>query len=122
MLTLAGCATTPLPLLPPNTVILKSGEQVIQTSKLAALQARIGMLEKVTPVTASCVSEKAEAASLTKQLADARAGDPGYQKLEARVNDLQNRLLQSQQREMDLRKKLNELVQIEKNARLPQGH
>jgi hypothetical protein len=42
--------------------------------------------------------------------------------LEARVNDLQNRLLQSQQREMDLRKKLNELVQIEKNARLPQGH
>ncbi|MDA8114677.1 MAG: hypothetical protein ACYCR3_05760 [Acidithiobacillus sp.] len=103
-------------------MILKSGEQVIQTSKLAALQARIGMLEKVTPVTASCVSEKAEAASLTKQLADARAGDPGYQKLEARVNDLQNRLLQSQQREMDLRKKLNELVQIEKNARLPQGH
>ncbi|MHB1280212.1 hypothetical protein [Acidithiobacillus sp.] len=101
---------------------LKPGEQVIQASTLAALQARIGALEKITPVAASCSSEKTEAASLSKQLSDARAGDPGYQKLEARVNDLQNRLAQSQQREMELRKKLNELVQIEKNARLPQGH
>ncbi|AEM48965.1 conserved protein of unknown function [Acidithiobacillus ferrivorans] len=104
---------------------LKPGEQVIQTSTLAALQAQIAALEKATPVTASaasCVSEKAEAASLSKQLADARAGDPGYQKLEARANDLQNRLAESRQREMGLRKKLDELVQIEKNARLPQGH
>ncbi len=104
---------------------LKPGEQVIKTSTLAALQAQIAALEKATPVTAStasCVSEKTEAASLSKQLADARAGDPGYQKLEARANDLQNRLAESRQREMILRKKLDELVQIEKNARLPQGH
>jgi hypothetical protein len=120
VLTLAGCATPP-PLPPPNTVILKPGEQVIQTSELTALQAHIAALEKVTPITASCLSEKAEAANLNQQLIDARAGDPGYQKLEARVNELQNRLAQSQQREMELRKKLNELVQIEKNARLPQG-
>ncbi|WP_319025467.1 hypothetical protein [Acidithiobacillus ferriphilus] len=98
---------------------------MIKTSTLAALQAQIAALEKATPVTAStasCFSEKTEAASLSKQLADARAGDPGYQKLEARANDLQNRLAESRQREMILRKKLDELVQIEKNARLPQGH
>ncbi|MFA6181103.1 MAG: hypothetical protein WC672_03170 [Acidithiobacillus sp.] len=121
VLTLAGCAATPLPS-PPNTVTLKPGEQVVQTSTLMALRAQIAALEKVAPVTAACVSEKAEVASLTSQLADARAGDPGYQKLETRVNELQSRLTQSQQRETDLRKKLNELVQIEKNARLPQGH
>ena len=121
VLTLAGCAATPLPS-PPNTVTLKPGEQVVQTSTLMALRAQIAALEKTTAVTASCVSEKAEVASLTSQLADARAGDPGYQKLETRVNELQGRLSQSQQRETDLRKKLNELVQIEKNARLPQGH
>ena len=121
VLTLAGCATTPLPS-PSNTVTLKPGEQVVQTSTLIALRAQIAALEKTAAVTASCVSEKAEVASLTRQLADARAGDPGYQKLETRVNELQGRLSQSQQRETDLRKKLNELVQIEKNARLPQGH
>ncbi|RBL98744.1 hypothetical protein C3R74_12785 [Acidithiobacillus ferridurans] len=87
-----------------------------------ALRDQIAALEKTAPVTASCVSEKAEAASLTSQLTEARAGDPGYQKLQTRVNELQNRLSQSQQREAELRKKLNELVQIEKNARLPQGH
>ncbi|MEY2333525.1 hypothetical protein GL267_001060 [Acidithiobacillus ferrianus] len=94
---------------------------MIRTSELTALQAHIAAPEKVTPITASCLSEKAEAANLNQQLMDARAGDPGYQKLEARVNELQNRLAQSQQREVELRKKLNELVQIEKNARLPQG-
>ena len=121
VLTLAGCATTPLPS-PPNTVTLKPGEQVVQTSTLMALRDQIAALEKTAPVTASCVSEKAEAESLSGQLAEARAGDPGYQKLQTRVNELQNRLSQSQQREAELRKKLNELVQIEKNARLPQGH
>lgn len=38
------------------------------------------------------------------------------------MNDLQNRLSQALQREGELRKKLNELVQIEKNARVPQGN
>jgi hypothetical protein len=112
-------------------VTLKPGEQVIHTSTLAVLQAQIAALEGITPLTAStasttstasCASEKADVASLSKQIADARAGDPGYQKLEARANDLQNRLAESRQREMGLRKKLDELVQIEKNARLPQGH
>ncbi|MDD5004457.1 MAG: hypothetical protein PHS70_10065, partial [Acidithiobacillus sp.] len=78
---------------------------MVQTSTLMALRAQIAALEKVAPVTAACVSEKAEVASLTSQLADARAGDPGYQKLETRVNELQSRLTQSQQRETDLRKK-----------------
>ena len=118
---LTGCATTPTTHLPPDAVILQPGEQVVKTVTLAALHAQIAALEKMVPVTAPCISEKAEAASLGKQLADARAGDPGYQKLESKVNDLQNRLLQSQQREADLRRKLNELVQIEKNARFPQG-
>ncbi|WP_024893425.1 hypothetical protein [Acidithiobacillus thiooxidans] len=121
-LILTGCASTPVPDLPSNAVLLKPGEQIIKTSELATLKAQIAELEKVTPVTAPCISEKAEAAVLSKQLADARAGDPGYQKLENKVNDLQNRLLQSQQHEAELRRKLNELVQIEKNARFPQGH
>ncbi|MHB8249117.1 MAG: hypothetical protein ACYDCX_09590 [Acidithiobacillus sp.] len=83
------------------------------------MKAQITELEKPVAATASCSSVKNEAASLAQQLAEARAGDPVYQKLEGRINDLQNRLAQSQQRESDLRKKLNELVQIEKNAGLP---
>lgn len=83
------------------------------------MKAQIAKLEKSVAATASCHSAKNEAANLAQQLAEARAGDPIYQKLETRINDLQNRLAQSQQRESDLRKKLNELVQIEKNAGLP---
>ncbi|PKY12202.1 hypothetical protein B1757_00470 [Acidithiobacillus marinus] len=93
----------------------------MKTAELATLKAQIAELEKVTPSTAPCISEKVEAELLSKQLADARAGDPGYQKLESKVNDLQNRLQQSQQHEAELRRKLNELVQIEKNAHFPQG-
>lgn len=118
LMALGGCATTPQTLAP-QTITLAPGETIIKIATLEAMKAQIASLEKPVAATASCRSVKDEAASLARQLAEARAGDPVYQKLEARINDLQNRLAQSQQRESDLRKKLNELVQIEKNAGLP---
>nr|WP_226830220.1 hypothetical protein [Acidithiobacillus caldus] len=106
----------------PPSVVLAPGEVVVSASRLAALEAKVAELEKAPAPTADCRSAQSEASNLARQLAAARAGDPGYQKLEAKVNDLQNRLSQALQREGELRKKLNELVQIEKNARVPQGN
>ena len=118
LIALGGCATTPQAPAP-KTIALAPGETIIKIATLEAMKAQIAEMEKPVATTASCRSATAAATSLAQQLAEARAGDPVYQKLETRINDLQNRLAQSQQRESDLRKKLNELVQIEKNAGLP---
>ncbi|MEY2341834.1 hypothetical protein AB4090_06955 [Acidithiobacillus sp. IBUN Pt1247-S3] len=74
-----------------------------------------------TAETAACTSASARVTSLQKELAELRAGDPSYQNLQSKITDLQNRLNQSQQHEGELRKKLNELIQIEKNSRVVGG-
>lgn len=85
------------------------------------LQAQAEQVKSQDVETAACISAQARVDSLQKELTAVRAGDPNYQHLQAKLADLQNRLNQSQQHEAELRRKLNELIQIEKNARLVGG-
>lgn len=91
-------------------------ETVIKTQELDALKQQVAQLQQQVATISQCEAWKAQVGSLTQQLAETRAGDPLYQKLEAQIEDLQNRLTQAQSREATLRQKLNELIQIEKNA------
>ncbi len=122
LISLTGCAEQATLQPKTRTIVLQPGEVVISAAELARLrQAASTPTKEPSGVTATCSSDAAQIAHLSEQIAAARAGDPGYQRLQAKVDDLQNRLNQAQQRESELRKKLNELIQIEKSAHLSPG-
>lgn len=118
---LSGCAEVPPSKPVPHSVVLQADQIIISRAAYQQLQQRADLAQSSVTETASCISAQGRVASLQKELTALRAGDPSYQNLQNKLTDLQNRLTQSQQRESELRKKLNELIQIEKNSRTVGG-
>ncbi|WP_312274706.1 hypothetical protein [Candidatus Igneacidithiobacillus taiwanensis] len=118
---MSACAEMPISKAQPHPAPQPNDQITLSRAAYEKLQAQAALAKTQNIETAACVSAESRVDSLQKELAAVRAGDPNYQRLQAKLADLQNRLNQSQQREADLRRKLNELIQIEKSAHLAGG-